>query len=104
QLGRLIGRARLSISQAGYNTVLDVLCAGPRMIFLPFAVHEETEQTDRAAALAARGLATVLAESASPETLASAVAQALAGPLPVPPAIDRDGASHSARILKADAR
>ncbi|MEM8663052.1 MAG: glycosyltransferase [Pseudomonadota bacterium] len=100
----LLARAALSISQAGYNTVLDVLCAGPRMILVPFAVHEETEQTDRAAALCARNLATVVPESAlSPHTLSEAVARALAGPLPDPPSIDRNGARCSAAILMEDA-
>lgn len=96
----LLAGAALSISQAGYNTVLDGLAAGPRMIFVPFAVHEETEQTDRAAALARRGLARVVAEAdLTPATLADAVRAALAGPLPKPPPLDRDGAAHSAALI-----
>ena len=98
----LLAAAEVSVSQAGYNTVLDVLGAGPRMIFVPFAAHEETEQTDRAAALAARGLASVIAEDVlTPEALADAVAAALSRPLPAPPPIDRDGATRSAAILCA---
>ncbi len=71
----LLGHAALSVSQAGYNTALDVLAAGVRAIFVPFAAHDETEQTDRARALAARGLATVIAEhELTAERLAATVA------------------------------
>ncbi|MEM9224036.1 MAG: glycosyltransferase [Pseudomonadota bacterium] len=101
----VLASAALSVSQAGYNTVLDALLAGPRMILVPFAVHEETEQTDRAAALAARGLARVLSEAVlSPKALASAVKNALREPLPRTPTIDINGARRSAEILFADAR
>ncbi len=96
----LLAGAALSISQAGYNTVLDVLAAGPRVIFVPFAAHEESEQTDRAAALARRGLAHVLAEhDLTPEALAQAARAALAAPLPEPPPLDRDGAANSAALI-----
>ena len=40
--------AGLSISQSGYNTVCDVLQAGCRAIYVPFAAGGETEQTVRA--------------------------------------------------------
>lgn len=96
----LLGAASLSISQAGYNTVLDVLSAGPRMIFVPFAAHEETEQSDRAAALAARALAQVMEEEGlTPAALAAAVAAALQQPLPKIPGFNHAGAAESARVL-----
>lgn len=98
----LLAGAALSVSQAGYNTVLDVMEAGPRMVFVPFAAHEETEQTDRAAALARRGLATVVAErDLTADRLAEAVRGALAAPLPRAPELDRDGARHSAALVMA---
>lgn len=100
----LLGGAALSVSQAGYNTVLDVLAAGPRMVFVPFAAHEETEQTDRAAALARRGLAHVLAEcDLTPGRLAEIVRAALGEDLPDPPPLDRDGAARSAELILAGA-
>ncbi|MFM9975854.1 MAG: glycosyltransferase family protein, partial [Beijerinckiaceae bacterium] len=40
--------ARLSISQAGYNTVADILAAGCRSVLVPFAGGEESEQSERA--------------------------------------------------------
>ncbi|RAH99414.1 glycosyltransferase [Acuticoccus sediminis] len=100
----LLGRAAISISQAGYNTALDVLAAGVRAIFVPFAAHDETEQTDRARALAARGLAAVIAErDLTASRLAGAVASAMAAPPPARPEIDLDGAARSADILVAEA-
>ncbi|GAB5374717.1 MAG: glycosyltransferase [Acuticoccus sp.] len=99
---QLLAGAALSVSQAGYNTVLDVLDAGPRMVFVPFAAHEETEQDDRAAALARRGLATVVPEGTlTPGALAAAVREALAGPLPGAVDFDRAGAAASAALILA---
>lgn len=96
----LLARAAVSVSQAGYNTVLDVLEAGVRSVLVPFAAHEETEQTARARALERRGLALCLEEgrlAAAP--LAAAVEAALAAPPPPRPAIDLAGAERSAAIL-----
>jgi predicted glycosyltransferase len=55
--------ARLSISQAGYNTVCDLLQANCRSVLVPFAAGGENEQTIRAQRLARLGLAHTLAES-----------------------------------------
>ncbi len=79
----LLGRAQLSISQAGYNTVLEVLAAGVPAVVVPFAAGSETEQSLRARLLAGRGALTLVAEAAlTPASLAAAVAAALArGPV-----------------------
>ena len=70
----LLARADVSVSHAGYNTVCDILRAGPRSVLVPFAAGGETEQTERAARLAARGCALVLAEQdLTPERLAAAI-------------------------------
>ncbi|MFD1694793.1 glycosyltransferase family protein [Roseibium aestuarii] len=77
----LLTRARLSVSQAGYNTVLDLLIAGTPCVFVPFAQVKETEQTQRAEALAAHGRAVVVAEAGlTPDKLAKAADEALALP------------------------
>ncbi len=77
----LLKRARLSVSQAGYNTVLDILIAGVPAVFVPFAQVNETEQGQRAEALAAHGRAVVTAEKGlTPERLAAAIDDALALP------------------------
>jgi predicted glycosyltransferase len=77
----LLARAAVSVSQAGYNTVVDLLRAGPRALLVPFEAGRETEQRLRAEALAARGLAAVLPEAElTGEALAGAVARVLASP------------------------
>ncbi|MBO6757658.1 MAG: glycosyltransferase [Roseibium sp.] len=98
----LLQRARLSVSQAGYNTVLDILIAGVPAVFVPFAKVRETEQTQRAHALAAHGRAVVTPEKdLTPERLAAAIDDALALPRSHH-AVLLGGAEKSADILLAD--
>jgi predicted glycosyltransferase len=79
----LLARARLSISQGGYNTILEVLAAGVPAVVVPFAGSGETEQELRAKALGEHGAITVLTEARlSPAALAEAIRQALAAPPP----------------------
>jgi len=99
----LLRRCRLSISQAGYNTVMDVLAAGCPAVLVPFAAGAETEQTDRARLLADRGLAHMVAEhDLSPAGLARATAAALAAPRRPDPAAQPavDGARQTTRLLR----
>lgn len=95
----LLAGAALSVSRAGYNTVVDVLAAGCRALFVPFADGGESEQTDRARALAAKGMAAIVEESAPPERLAAAIDAALAAPVPQRTPVRRDGAERAAQIL-----
>ncbi|WP_298958218.1 glycosyltransferase [uncultured Roseibium sp.] len=98
----LLKRARLSVSQAGYNTVLDVLTAGVAAVFAPFAQQNETEQTQRAEALARHGRAIVTPEvGLTPERLAVAADDALALPRSHH-AVLLGGADKSAEILLTD--
>ena len=77
----LLRGAALSISQAGYNTVIETLIHADRAVLVPFGTARETEQADRARLLAERGMvAAVPPDSLSPATLAAAVAAAWAGP------------------------
>ena len=94
----------LSVSQAGYNTVVDLLAARARAVLVPFAEHGETEQALRAQALAARGLATVLTEAElTPDMLARAIDVAAEAGRPNHD-IDLDGAARSADLLLAWSR
>jgi predicted glycosyltransferase len=69
--------ARVSISQAGYNTALDVATSGARAVLVPFAEEGQTEQAMRAERLAAHDLAIVVDErNLGPATLAKAVDEA----------------------------
>jgi predicted glycosyltransferase len=98
---QLLAQTVLSISQAGYNTVLDLLQTRPRMVLVPFAAGGETEQTVRAKLLADKNLATVVPEAGlTPERLAAAVDAALEAVRPEPPPIDFDGGANAARALK----
>jgi predicted glycosyltransferase len=73
-----LASAEISISQAGYNTVADVLVAGCASVLVPFAAGGETEQTRRAQALENAGRAVLLREDAiSPQAIASATRRAL---------------------------
>jgi predicted glycosyltransferase len=78
---RLLANCHLSISQGGYNTVMEILATGARAVIVPYAGGEETEQTLRGNLLAARGLLEVVEErDLSAETLARAIDKALARP------------------------
>ncbi|OKL43172.1 glycosyltransferase family protein [Pseudovibrio exalbescens] len=99
---QMLKQARLSISQAGYNTVLDVLIAGVPAVFVPFAQVRETEQAQRAAALVQRSRAVSLPEDTlTPEGLAAAVDDALALPR-AEMTVLLGGAERSADILIAE--
>jgi predicted glycosyltransferase len=75
----LLASARLSVSQAGYNTVADILQAGCRALLVPFAAGGETEQTDRAMRLQQAGRAVMLAEAdLTGPAMAAAIDRALA--------------------------
>ena len=97
----LLAAAGLSVSQAGYNTVCDVLQAGCRSILVPFAAGGETEQTVRASRLERLGLAVSLPEDTlSPSSLGAAIEQQLATPRPGSHKLDLDGARKSAEVLR----
>lgn len=96
----LLRRCRLSISQAGYNTVLETVQAGARCVLLPFAGGSETEQTLRARILAERGWIDMLQEDAlTAQTLARAVDRAAARPVRERPSLRLDGAEVSAQLM-----
>lgn len=91
----------LSVSQAGYNTVLETLQARTRAVLVPFAAGAESEQTLRATLLAERRLVHVVEEAAlTPATLAAAIDRAAAQPRPAPGAIDLGGARRCAELLR----
>ncbi|HEX2136489.1 MAG TPA: glycosyltransferase [Microvirga sp.] len=70
----LLSRAAVSVSQAGYNTVVDLLRTGTAAVLVPFEAGQETEQRLRAERLHERGLAVVVPEAAlSGRRLAKAI-------------------------------
>lgn len=97
----LLAACGLSISQAGYNTVMDLAVTHPRALLCPFAGDGgEQEQPLRAARLQALGLADCLpADGLTAQALALAVDAALAKPAPAFYPFQINGAVQSAEIL-----
>ncbi|HXP04016.1 MAG TPA: glycosyltransferase [Stellaceae bacterium] len=92
----LVRRCHVSVSQAGYNTVLDIIAARARAVLVPFSAERETEQLIRAEHLARLGAAELVRESElTPARLAAAIERAAVRD-PVPLAIDMGGAVRSA--------
>lgn len=98
----LLAAARLSVSQAGYNTVCDILEAGCGAVLVPFASGGESEQTARAERLERLGRAVLLPENTlSPETMVEAVSHALSAKTEKNvPLLQLDGANRTAKILR----
>ncbi len=61
---QLLARATCSVSQAGYNTAVDLLRTGCKAVLVPYSADGEVEQTIRARKLAECGIAFVLPEDA----------------------------------------
>ena len=98
----LLRNCRLSVSQAGYNTVLDVLVSGAPAVLAPFGDGHEREQSLRAEAVSAlTQISVVLPAELTAPRLARAVEAAIGSGRRVAPVIDLDGATATARLLGA---
>ena len=96
----LLGRAFVSISQAGYNTTLDVLASGARPVIVPFTGNGETEQRARGERLREFGLAVVVDDrTLTPAKLAAAVDDAGTRTWFGRFDFDSDGAARTAAML-----
>ncbi|HLG52557.1 MAG TPA: glycosyltransferase [Steroidobacteraceae bacterium] len=95
-----LANCAVSVSQAGYNTVMELLGENARAVVVPFAAGAETEQSLRAGLLAERGLLHVVEEShLSPETLAQAIDRAATHQRRSGSALDLNGAQRSAELI-----
>jgi len=73
----LLAACEMSVSQAGYNTVADILTAGAPAVLVAFDAGTENEQPRRAQKLEALGRVQALSMSAlTPERLAAAIDRA----------------------------
>jgi predicted glycosyltransferase len=98
----LMANSLLSVSQAGYNTVVEGLRLGKPMVLVPFETASETEQRVRAERLAGLGLAEVVWESElSSRRLARAIDRALECAAERTMPLDLNGAPASARLVAA---
>ena len=97
----LLANCAVSVSQAGYNTLIEAMQARARAVVVPFAGGQESEQTLRARCFAERGLLEMVEEGAlTPALLAAAVDRAAAKPRPQPGALALDGARASAALVR----
>lgn len=96
----LLRNCALSISQGGYNTVMEVLASGARSVLVPYGGGHETEQTLRARLLSERGLLRQIPED---ELSVAGLARAIEDARLAPPlgglGIDLAGARKSAEFL-----
>ncbi len=73
----LLQRCAVSVSQAGYNTVCDILRSGARAVMVPFSDADEVEQSLRANLLQRHNRVISLEQQAlTAESLAAAVDRA----------------------------
>ena len=95
--------ARLSISQCGYNTAMDVLgaySAGDcRAVFVPYDVSGQTEQLRRSELLSSSGFGVHLPHSdLTPDTLSESMSSSLSLPRP-DISVDLDGCDRTTKII-----
>ena len=97
---RLIANCRLSISQGGYNTVMEVLAARARAVCIPYAGGLESEQTLRCDLLARKGAIEVVGPgNVTGPSVAAAIARALDRPDDISVPVDMSGAQKSGDLL-----
>ncbi|MBP6851367.1 MAG: hypothetical protein KA164_07190 [Rhodoferax sp.] len=97
---RLLARCRLSVSQGGYNTVMEILQARVPAVVVPFAGGAETEQAFRTRLLADRGWVETVEESTlDARTLALAIDRAARRRLDPAATVGLDGVATTAALL-----
>jgi predicted glycosyltransferase len=98
---RMLRHCRVSVSQAGYNTILDILAARAPAVVVPFASFRETEQQLRAERLAARGVLELVREDElTPARLADAMERAI-GRDHATISVDMGGARRAADLIES---
>jgi len=96
----LLRNCHVSVSQAGYNTVMELLVARTRAVVVPFAEGNETEQPLRSRLLAERGLLTVVEPaSLTPASLAAGIDVACLAAPPAIGSIDVAGVAGTVRAI-----
>jgi predicted glycosyltransferase len=97
----MLHNAAASVSMCGYNTALDVLQTGVPAVFVPFDAGGEVEQALRAKALAKQdGIAILMDQDLSPDTLHSAVTHVLNADQRPHSDVGFDGANETVKIVE----
>lgn len=96
----LLHNCAVAVSQAGYNTITDVLLSGARAVVVPFEGDGETEQKQRAQKLQDFRLAHMVSEGELSATkLAEAIDQCATRTRTRDQAFDLDGANGTAKFV-----
>lgn len=99
-LAAFLRNSEVSISMAGYNTVMDVLSSGVRALVYPVTSNGDQEQIVRAQVLAKAGIVDVIqTEQLTPDELARKLEAALSKP-PTSLTLNCEGAANTACLLK----
>jgi predicted glycosyltransferase len=97
---QLLASCALSVSQGGYNTMMEIVQARARAVVVPFAESAETEQTLRGRWFADRGLVELVEDDAlTAGSLAAAIDRAATRPRPGKGGIDLGGGRRSAALI-----
>ena len=97
---QLLANCSLSISQGGYNTVMEILSAGTRAVCIPYAGGLESEQTLRCRLLAQEGAIEIVEPGATTaNNVAQAIGRAMARKDHVFAPVNMAGAQNTAAIL-----
>jgi len=98
----LLKNCHLSISQGGYNTLMEILLTKANGIVVPYAGGHETEQTLRARLLAERGLIRQIPEEElTVDGLVNTINAAVEHPLDGLNELNMDGAEVTAEMIKS---
>jgi predicted glycosyltransferase len=101
----LLAGAALSVSQAGYNTVMDILVSRARNVLIPFSQYGQTEQAMRARFFSQKGMAVSVDENTlTPAILLAAIHKGLEMKRPNPSSLNLKGAEKSAQLVLQLAR
>ena len=96
----LLANCALSISQGGYNIVMEVLRAGCPRVIVPYSGGLETEQTLRAKLLSEQNALTYVdEETLTAEKFAIAIEKTLQNKQTPPSSLNTHGAENTAKIL-----
>ena len=96
----LMANCELSVSQGGYNTVMEMMTAQTRGVIVPYAGGLETEQTLRARLLENRsGIRTIPENTLNAATLATAIDSAHEAAPPDASGLNTGGADMSAALI-----
>ncbi|MCB9943739.1 MAG: hypothetical protein H6851_08995 [Geminicoccaceae bacterium] len=98
-LPKRIGRAVLSISQAGYNTIAETISLRTPMLLVPFETESEDEQLRRAMAVERAGFGVVLREADLTATTFAEAVERARRLRPDSPPPRTDGAQRGARRI-----